>query len=207
MDELRLTFLEQLASWKTILIALVVTMLFAVVIFPSRDRELKRDSGLQNPILDLRFSYTPDDAYTVMKSLESEGRRLYVETTASEDLVFPLTYVLCLAFTLTAVFQAAFSPTFRTISGKPGAHLTTAGIQAAASFRSITRLPFLVLACDYLENGCLIVLMLIYPTRLNWLARLASIFTSLKWILGAVCVLLIIFGVLIWGARKLGIKT
>lgn len=207
MDELRLTFLEQLANWKTILIVFLVAMVFALVIFPSRDRELRKDSGIANPVLDARFSYTPDDAYAVMKGLESEGRRLYVETTASEDLVFPLMYVLFLTLTMTAVFQAAFSPTFHTWSGKPGAHLTASGLNAAARLKSIARLPFFVLACDYLENVCLILLMLIYPYRLNWLARIASLFTSLKWISGAVCVLLIIFGVLIWGARKLGFNT
>lgn len=207
MDELRLTFLEQLATWKSILIVFIVAMIFTLVIFPSRDRELRKDSGLANPILDARFSYTPEDAYAVMKSLESEGRRLYVETTASEDLVFPLSYTLFLALSMTAVFQAAFSPVFYTLSGKPAAQLTVSGEQAVARFKSIARLPFFVLACDYLENISLIVLMLTYPYRLNWLARLASIFTSLKWVSGAACVLLIFLGLFIWGARKLGFKT
>jgi hypothetical protein len=207
MEESQATLLEQLANWKVILVVFLATIAFNLFVFSGRTRELRLDSGLANPILDTRFSYTPDEAYKVMKDLKPEGRRLYVITNASEDLVFPLLYNLFLALTLTAVFQAAFSSSSRTLFGKPGARLTVAGEKAAARLKSLAHLPLLVLVCDYAENICLIILMVNFPSRLNWLARLASVFTSLKWFSGTLCAVLIVFGLLIWGARKLGVKT
>ncbi len=206
IDEPQATFLEQLADWKVILVVLLATMAFELFIYTGRTNELRSDSRLANPVLDARFSYTPDQAYSIMRDLQSEGRRLYVVTTASEDMIFPLLYNLLLGLALIATFRAAFSPSLQTLSGKP-ATLTSSGEKAEARFKNVARFPLLLLFCDYAENLCLIVLMLSYPVRLNWLARLASLFTSLKWILLAICLILILFGLAIWGGRKLGFKT
>ncbi len=201
MNENQTSLLEQMANWKVILVVFLVTAAFILFIFPGRTNEIRADSGLANPILDARFSYTPDVAYSLMKALKSEGRQVYVVTTASEDLVFPLVYNLFLALCLIAVIRAAFPTSFQAKPGKPG------GRKAVFNLNTLARLPLLVLACDYAENACLIVLMLSFPLRLNWLVRLASLFTSLKWSFGALCVFLIIFGSLVWGGRKLGFKA
>ena len=174
MNEPQTTLLEQMANWKVILVVFLVTMVFDLFIFSGRTRELRADSGLANPILDSRFSYTPDQAYLVMKDLKSEGRQVYLTTNASEDLVFPLLYNLFLALTMTAVFQAAFPPSFQTVTGKTGASMKINEEKVAAFFKKLTLLPLFVLIFDYGENICLIILMLNYPRRLNWLARLAS---------------------------------
>jgi hypothetical protein len=207
MNETQTTLLEQLAIWKVILVVFLATMAFDLFIFSGRTRELRADSGLANPILDYRFSYTPDQAYSVMKSLKSEGRQVYVTTSATEDLVFPLLYNLFLVLTMTAVFRAASTPSFQTSSTNTGVISKIQKNTVSGLFKQAARLPLIVLFSDYAENICLIILMLNYPNRLDWLARLSSVFTSLKWSLGLLCVVFITFGFVLWGYRKMGVKT
>ena len=54
-------------------------------------------------------------------------------------------------------------------------------------------IPFLALAADYLENAGLIILLGNYPTQLSWVAVVASLLTSLKWLLQGASLVVLAF--------------
>src|SRR6478752_157815 len=79
--------LERLATWPA------VTLLFVLFLLCSQGFELRHKSlGFENPGLDSRFWYSPEEARDFFEAIGERGRRLYAITEVTLDLAFPLVY-------------------------------------------------------------------------------------------------------------------
>lgn len=143
-------------------------LLFYLVLFPgmTANPPALRQTGL----LDTRLSYTPQQAYQALEAYGPEGRAQYARTTLLLDFLFPVIYALLLSLLATRGLLRAFP-------GAPRLH-------------RLALLPFAVLLCDWLENGCILALLWTFPQRLLGLATAAGTFTLLKWIGLALAVLI-----------------
>jgi len=121
---------------------------------------------------DAKFTYTPDDVHAMFSAYGATGRRRYMRNAVTLDLLFPCIYASVLTLILVRLASQLASP--------------------PATLRLLSFTPLFAGTCDLLENPCLVTLAWVYPLRQDWLARVASSFTRLKWMLVAASVLLVI---------------
>lgn len=171
------------ANGKALLILFLVLLPFNIFLFPARSERLRALSCQSNPVLDARFGYSPEEAYGVVDALGAEGRRLYAVTQVSLDLAYPALYSLLLSGLLALTLTHGF----------PG-HRRLAWLAF---------LPFAMALADLAENLSLTAMMLTYPPALTWLARLANLFTLVKWALGIASIVLIVVASAAWLLRAL----
>ena len=163
-----LSLFEKWAKWKNILALFALQMLFNLVIMPSAS-----SSDTHNvPILDLQFFYTPQRAYEIIGAYSPELRQAAAMTRLTVDIIYPVVYGLLLSFLLIVTFRRAF-PDFPFSD-------------------EIIFIPWAGVLFDYLENFGLAIMYLSYPTELYFIARLTSIFTTLKWTLIGVSFVLVL---------------
>jgi hypothetical protein len=141
-----------------VLLVLFIFAIFTATILPS---EAIRgvEAGLTQSI-DTSILYSVDDLYTIISGYTREVRLAYIYQRFTFDLIWPLVY-------------GAFI------------FVTTAYLLIKIKVKRINSLIYFPLAAvglDFLENISVSILMFIYPLRINALALLASIFTTLKWI-------------------------
>lgn len=153
-------FLNRISSLRNLAILFVLTLVFTLGVFPWLDAVTLGDNA---EILDMRFSYTPEEAYTEIGRYGETGRAATILVTLIADSLFPFAYAFMLAITLTLTFQRAF----------PGDSL----------LQRLHLFPLGALVFDFLENFTIVALLLLYPREHYGLARLATAFTSTKWIL------------------------
>lgn len=114
--------------------------------------------------LDLQFSYSTEKAYKLLSHFNERELQRYIITEFTVDLLYPIIYTLLLVF---FIFK---------LTKKSRLYL----------------FPLLILFSDYCENIGVVSLIYNLPQKLPVLVAITSIFTSLKWILVAVTLLLIL---------------
>jgi nucleoside-diphosphate-sugar epimerase len=117
------------------------------------------------PILDMRFGYSPRAAYQLLDALGSTGRARYLGMLWTVDLLLPALFAL---FLWSAVSRGALRK-WRWVALGAG-------------------------AADYLENVAITALLLGYPTHRDALASLASLLTVSKFALYLVALALAVYG-------------
>jgi hypothetical protein len=163
------------------IILLALVLLFSLVLFPARSRRLERLNNADLPNLDTWLGYTAQQAQALAAQYSPAARSYYATTELTLDLAFPLVYSAWLLITLSSIRR----------------------MLALHSGWSVWawQLPYAVLAADLLENTAIAILFWGYPTQLASVAWAASLFSALKWLLGALCLGLVIGGAL-WLAAK-----
>jgi hypothetical protein len=162
------------ATGRNILILLVLFLLFNMVLLPMAGARIESLSGGIGP-LDLRFTYSPAEAYSALAAYGRAGRLFYLIIELTADLVYPIIYTLFFSLALTFLFQR----------GLPPAHpLQRAGL-----------VPLAGLLFDLLENAGLALLLLVYPQELPAVAAVTAIFTLVKWLLALTTLLLMLAGI------------
>lgn len=164
-------FIEHISSIATLVKLTLVSVLFPAILFPLY--------GLGDvKLLDLHFSYSPNQVYEHLAALGEEGRSAYTYMLLTADLAFPVIYSLALSVALILVMKKLFPP--------------------ASRFRYLCLFPFLILIIDWCENLILAFVTCAFPESVDWLVISASFFTSLKWTLVALTVLMLLMVVIIW---------
>ena len=156
---------ETIASGRVLAVLTVLAVLFPVVVFPAHG------IGELRP-LDLYFFYRPDQAYEFLAALGADGRRAYVGMLLTSDMAFPVIYSLALSVLLMLVLRKVYPP--------------------ASRLRSLCLFPFLAAIADGCENLGLAAATAAFPGRLDAMVRFAAFFTSLKWMLVAFTVLILL---------------
>jgi hypothetical protein len=141
-----------------VLIALLIFAVFTATILPS---EAIRgvEAGLTESI-DTSILYSVEDLYSIIDGYSRQVRLAYIYQRFTFDLIWPIVYGLFIL-------------------------VTTLYLLIKINLKNLIRLIYFPLAAvmfDFLENISVSILMFIYPFRINALAMLASIFTTLKWI-------------------------
>jgi hypothetical protein len=141
-----------------VLITLMVFIVFTATVLPY-EAARGLEAGLSESI-DTSFLYSPNDLYRIIDLYTRQVRLAYIYQRFSFDLVWPLIYGLFIITTTTYLLQKLNNN----------------------NLFKLIYFPIFAVLFDFLENICVSLLMFIYPTRLNLVAYLASIFTSLKWL-------------------------
>jgi hypothetical protein len=148
---------------KSVLIAfgavLVVFIITHALKFPGSLAYLMQATGGQK-ILDMQPSFSSAETYQRLDAMGEFGRRMYLRTVLTIDLVFPI-----------AVFV------FLTIWGRFAAERARLQPRLERAFRL---LPATYLAMDFVENAVVLALLWRYPERLVVLGGIIGYFTRTK---------------------------
>jgi hypothetical protein len=164
---------------RALLILFLVLLPFNLLLFPVRAERLRALTGSTDPVLDVRFGYSPAEVRTYFEALGPEGRRLYGITQLTLDLAYPMLYSLLLSGVLAAVLARGF-PRQRGVVW-------------------LAFVPFGMALMDVCENLSIVVLLLEHPAMPVWLAHMASAFTVNKWLLGYIGAAMLVVGLAAWG--------
>lgn len=180
-----LTFIQYKTSWLAILFLLAVTLLMMFLmngtnLFFSNPTIVEHSGGV--PILDLRDSFTPDDAYELFTALGPEGRRAYLFLHLVPDTLFPIGYALVFSF-ISAWFLVRLLPLDH-------------------GFQWLSMIPLISGLADVLENLSLVICNLAYPARIDWLVQFANLLTKVKFGLLPIGLVFLIIIVVNWFVRK-----
>ena len=165
----------QAANGKTFFAALVVYIFFGAVVMPAGAKKVSEVSRKKVEILDLQFSYSPEMARHIISEYSDSGRKYAIQFGLIADTFYPISYTF-LFVVLTAWIFKAIDP---------------------IKFKRVLLLPLVIPVVDYGENLNIALLMYGYPQLHDWQVHLSSLFTSLKWIL-VVLQVLVIVGALLW---------
>lgn len=166
--------LARFASIPVLLLLTLLALLFPALLFPALGMEDIRP-------LDLYFCYSPEQAYAYLDALGAAGRSAYARMLLFPDLVFPLVYAMALSIALMLVLRRLL----------PLPRL------------SLCLFPFLIVVADWLENLSLFIVTREFPERADVIAGYAGFFTSLKWMLIALTVLILLGSVTFRVARSI----
>ncbi len=159
-----------------ILLLLSITALFNLLIFPHFVNII---SPTGSPlILDARFGFSAEEAYQTLLAFGENGRSAYLFMIAVIDTLYPVIYGLLLILT-TSLFL-------------------NKGLSEYSIFRVLNLMAIDAVLFDYAENFSIIYLLVKFPDRTDGIARMASVFGIIKWMVVFSCLLLIAFGIAAW---------
>ncbi len=163
--------IERISSTPLLVVLTILSILFPVLIFPLHGIGEIR-------LLDLHFSYNPDQVYEHLSILGAKGRSAYSRMALTSDLLFPVSYSLALSIALMLVLRKLCRPVNR--------------------FRYLCLFPFLIVIVDWCENLSLAFVTHTFPDRVDTIINFASVSSSLKWTLVILTTLMLVLGVIIW---------
>jgi hypothetical protein len=180
-----LTFIQYKTSWLAILGLFAATVLMMFLMngteLPFSNPTIQEYSG-GLAILDMRASFSPDDAYELYTALGTEGRKAYLILHLLPDTLFPIGYALTFAF-ISAWFLVRLLPLDHRLQW-------------------LSMIPLISGLADVVENLSLVICNLVYPGRIDWLVRFANLLTKVKFGLLPIGLVFLIIIVLIWFVRK-----
>lgn len=134
------------------------------------------------PSLDMRSSFTPDDAYELFTALGEGGRGAYRFFHLVPDTLFPICYSMTFAL-LAAWFLVRLQPRDHYLQW-------------------LSLMPLISGLADILENLTLVFASLAYPGRINWLVSGAFLMNRVKFGLLPIGLVFLIIIIVIWFIRK-----
>ena len=176
-----LTFIQYKTSWLVILGLLAAAGLLTFIMngtgLPFSAPTIEEHSG-GVPILDMRMSYTPEEAYQLFSALGIAGRQAYRTLHLVPDMLFPISYALLFSFT--------------------GAWFLVRLLPLEHPLQWLILAPLISGLADILENLSLVVSGLVYPNRMDWLVQVASLMTKIKFGLMPIGLVFLIIIVVVW---------
>jgi hypothetical protein len=180
-----LTFIQYKTNWLTIFCLLAATALMMFLMngteLPFSNPTIKEHSGGLT-ILDIRESFTPEDAYELFTALGKEGRQAYLILHLLPDTLFPIGYALSFAF-ISAWFLIRLLPLDHRLQW-------------------LSLIPLISGLADVVENLSLVICNLMFPSRIDWLVQFAHLLTKVKFGLLPIGLIFFIIIVVIWFIRK-----
>lgn len=152
----------QFSSGLVTFLGLLIFGLFIGFVLPQQaERAEAVSQGAGSP--DMSYFYSKADLYDMAEAYGAEGRAAYVRARFTFDLVFPLTYLLFLATSISWMMLRAVP-------------------DANSRWRYLNLFPVFGALFDYLENIAASVVMLNYPQHTPILDSLTPWFTLVKWL-------------------------
>lgn len=129
-------------------------------------------------ILDLRESYTPEEAYTLFETLGEPGRHFYARLLLLLDFAFPLSYTLFWAAAITYLFHKL--------------------LPRDNMILRLNLFPIAAGLADYLENILILDMLFTFPKKVNIVAVLANYMTIAKNFFMWISLILLLLGLLLY---------
>lgn len=164
------------ANGKVVLVFLVLLLFFNFWVFPFFTRQFGQ--APEQPILDLMFGFSPEQAYSIISDYGQEGRSGAILSTAIADSIYPFVYAGLLAFAISWFLKTT------PIKNKKWQYLNL--------------LPFAALDFDFIENAGIITMLAGYPNQFEIIARITSVAGMLKWSMVVVSMAVIVI-IIFWG--------
>ena len=158
------TLLSLSAKPLSILMLAITYLVFVLLIFPGLATEITA------PPIDLAFHYSVEQVYDWIELYGEEGRKRYMIGELTVDFAYPIVY--------TALFCGLIG--FFTKDGREN------------KYNSLAVLPTAIWLFDMLENTGIVTMLYRYPEKLQMVASVTAWFTSIKWTLAVVVVLMTI---------------
>lgn len=174
------TLFYRISSWKTLLLAVIISMPFSTYFFENFEARINEQAGRPIGLIDALVGYDPARIAEMIGEYGARGRATYVQGELMLDIVYPFIYTLILGIALTLLFR----------------HRTY------TSFRLVNVLPVGILVFDLLENACIIYLLKIYPATSPVTTAFCSLLTNLKWTVTTIVIGLILYGLVKWAIRS-----
>lgn len=154
----------------------VLLVVFNLILFPYHLSQISPQG--EAPILDIRFGYSPDEAYHTLATFGEQGRHAYLLMLAITDSIYPFVYALFLILAASYVLKRA--------------------LKEDSISRLFNLVAIDVAIFDYVENLSIIYLLMQFPAHAPGVARLASIAGVIKWLALAISLSVIIIGLVGW---------
>ena len=167
-------FFYRIASWKTLLLGILLIIPFQAYFLKNLEVQLNAFAGKAIGPIDLLFEYNPAKINQMVADYGPKGRAVYAQGSLIIDTAYPLIYTFIFCIILSLLFRN----------------------QSYVPFRTVNVLPVAILAFDLLENSIIIYLLRSYPDSASSAASLCSIVTNLKWSVTAVVLALVVYGLI-----------
>ncbi|MDD3722838.1 MAG: hypothetical protein PHW92_10220 [Lutibacter sp.] len=151
--------LEKYATGKIIAAGLILVLIFNLILFPFLFNFFNIQHLSIKNILDLKYSYTINEAYELFNKLGENGRNIYRLAEIFIDIPYLLIYSIVYSLMIIALLKS----------------------NKLTNLYFLTFAPILIGFFDILENLGIVVMLTKYPIKLNHVCNLTAIFTSLKW--------------------------
>ncbi|GAB3778334.1 hypothetical protein GCM10028818_27100 [Spirosoma horti] len=174
------TLFYRLSSWKTLVLAIGIFVPFPAYFLKNLEASINAQAGQSIGPIDLLVGYNPARISQMIGEYGPEGRAIYAQGELTLDVAYPFIYTFLFCILLTLLFR----------------HRTY------TSFRLVNVLPVSILIFDLLENSCIVYLLNIYPATSPVTTAFCSLLTNLKWMVTA-----IVLGLIVYGLVKLAIRS
>lgn len=165
-------FLRKYSPGWVVLASLIVFVVFSGLTLPVESARAEQYSqGMGSP--DTALFYNNQTLVNMAENYGEEGRSAYVTARWGFDLAFPFIYTLFYITSISYFFRIT-------------------------RYWWLNLLPLGGLVFDLAENTAASLVMSAYPDQVIWAERFAPIFTPVKWIFVAVCMLLVGIGLIFW---------
>lgn len=169
-------FARRYALGRNVLIFFCLQMLISAGLLPYMQGKFDPTNTLG--VLDLKFGFTPDEAYNMLSNYGEEGRKYYFFAEAVIDIIYPIIYTITNVLLLSYVFRKGF---------------------AANSFiQQLNIFPILATIGDFAENAGIITMLNTFPERADGAASFASNAGIFKWIAFGISIALFLIGIVAW---------
>ena len=166
--------IERIASLRLLWALLLLSLLFPMAVFPMHGIGDVR-------VLDLHVSYDPNQVYEHFEALGADKRRAYASMASTSDMLFPIVYSMALSVALMLIL--------RRLVPRTTCYLCL--------------FPFLIVLADWSENLGLLMAVRAFPDRVDAVVGYASLFTSAKWTLISLTLLMLFAAAVLLLLRRL----
>lgn len=149
------------AKAGNVLILFLACLAFASIVMPWASSQLKSISNRVTQV-ELPFSYTTDQLYSILKTYGSQGREWYTLMQLTIFSLYPLIYSM-LTGLLILLFYSRLNIKENLI-------------------KFFFLMPVFSLLADWLENVCMVVVLVNYPYKLETVVQWANVCSQIKWI-------------------------
>ena len=169
-------FTRRYASGRNVLIFFCLQMLISAGILPYMQGKFDPTGTLG--VLDLKFGFTPDEAYNMLTAYGEEGRKYYFFAEAIIDIIYPVIYTITNVLLLSYVFKRGFT--------------------AGSFIQQLNIFPILATIGDFAENAGIIAMLNAFPERADSAANFASNAGIFKWVAFGISIALFLIGIIAW---------
>ncbi|HSK87517.1 MAG TPA: hypothetical protein VK880_04130 [Anaerolineales bacterium] len=170
MADKLIKLLTKLATGKLVIVFILLVIAINAFVVPAVYPRFET--------LDMKASYSAEEAYQLIASYGEEGRQYYAIIELTLDVIYPLLSALMFSSLTIYFFRRVFP--------------------LNSFWQKLPLLGLIVMAVDYLENTAIVVMLLNYPRRLEVVAQAANMFTVAKFALSQLELIVILVGLVGW---------
>ena len=181
MNRKRQLIIKKIATPQNTLLLGLLFLIMVLFIMPEATKQIKLCS-FNTGLIDGIFYHTPEQVYNKIFAYGEKGRKLYVAVELTADLFL---YIVIAAFLSSVLILMA-----------------TKSHNKAIQFKYLFWLPASAMIANFLENGMIILMLVIFPKKYFFIAIFTSIFAFFKWFLIILCLI-----ILFWNLVRIGMMN